>query len=207
MAKKIYIGASSVAHKVKQLYIGSGNVAHRIKVGYIGVGGTARKVFPSGYVWNRYNVTNVVTYYEQWLARANYDIVSDSETIGRLGGYRFDSQNGHFIITSNDIVTSNVERIRNLPNNTTFYVGYENDISITSGNVNWIRGTTTGSFVQINIFTKSSDYMLHWEKYGVGRTSNQTPGAYIDQVTSENRNAYPDNGISGSYWYVYQGEA
>lgn len=30
-------------------------------------------------------------------------------------------------------------------------------------------------------------------------------GSKIDTVTSTNRNAYPDNGQSGSYWYVYEG--
>ena len=29
-------------------------------------------------------------------------------------------------------------------------------------------------------------------------------GSYIDLVTSTNSNAYPDDGISGNYWYVKQ---
>ena len=32
-------------------------------------------------------------------------------------------------------------------------------------------------------------------------------GSKIDTVTSTNRRAYPDNGESGSYWYVYEGIA
>ena len=32
-------------------------------------------------------------------------------------------------------------------------------------------------------------------------------GSKIDTVTSANRRAYPDNGESGSYWYVYEGIA
>lgn len=32
-------------------------------------------------------------------------------------------------------------------------------------------------------------------------------GSKIDTVTSTNRRAYPDNGESGSYWYVYEGVA
>lgn len=31
-------------------------------------------------------------------------------------------------------------------------------------------------------------------------------GSYVSDVTSTSRSAYPDNGISGSYWYVFQGE-
>lgn len=35
----------------------------------------------------------------------------------------------------------------------------------------------------------------------------QTKGTKIDSVTSTNRRAYPDNGESGNYWYVYEGFA
>lgn len=36
---------------------------------------------------------------------------------------------------------------------------------------------------------------------------NPFKGSRIDTVTSTNRNAYPNNGESGSYWYVYEGIA
>ena len=32
-----------------------------------------------------------------------------------------------------------------------------------------------------------------------------TIGSYIGTVTSTYSNAYPEDGVSGSYWYVYQG--
>ena len=44
----------------------------------------------------------------------------------------------------------------------------------------------------------------HKEFTRVGKTSR---GYKIDTVTSTNRNAYPNNGESGSYWYVYEGIA
>lgn len=34
------------------------------------------------------------------------------------------------------------------------------------------------------------------------RTTETSKGSYIDTVESDNENAYPNNGISGDYWYV-----
>lgn len=36
---------------------------------------------------------------------------------------------------------------------------------------------------------------------GITINSTQTKGTYIDTIENENPSAYPDNGISGDYWY------
>lgn len=41
--------------------------------------------------------------------------------------------------------------------------------------------------------------------YKVIDVINYSKGSYIDDVYSTNRNAYPDNYYSGSYWYVFDG--
>ncbi|MDY3902925.1 hypothetical protein [Peptoniphilus sp.] len=53
-----------------------------------------------------------------------------------------------------------------------------------------------------------------WEynRYGIERTertvfSHYSKGSRLDTVTSTNRNAYPNDGESGDYWYVYEGIA
>ena len=43
--------------------------------------------------------------------------------------------------------------------------------------------------------------------YELIRNTNYSKGSKIDTVTSTNRNAYPNDGASGSYWYVYEGIA
>ena len=56
----------------------------------------------------------------------------------------------------------------------------------------------------------TSDYAVHvaGENYGVlykvvKGSGPQTQGSYLGRVTSENENAYPDNGIhTDGYWYV-----
>ena len=47
MAKKIYVGVSSKARKVKAMYVGVNSKARRITKAYVGVGGIARKIWPS----------------------------------------------------------------------------------------------------------------------------------------------------------------
>lgn len=49
--------------------------------------------------------------------------------------------------------------------------------------------------------------VLKWAPVLKHRKSGYTKGSKIDTVTSSNRRAYPDNGESGSYWYVYEGIA
>lgn len=47
MAKKTYIGANNLAHRVRKIYLGVGNVARKVRKGYIGVAGKARLFFLS----------------------------------------------------------------------------------------------------------------------------------------------------------------
>lgn len=36
----------------------------------------------------------------------------------------------------------------------------------------------------------------------VANGTTKSKGTYIEDVTSDNSNTYPSNGVSGSYWYV-----
>ena len=48
MAKKMYVGVSNIARKVKGSYFGVNGVARKVKKAYIGVGGVARPFWPGG---------------------------------------------------------------------------------------------------------------------------------------------------------------
>lgn len=53
-------------------------------------------------------------------------------------------------------------------------------------------------------------YVVHYEERSTRTTRVKTgdeKGSRINTVTSTNRNAYPNNGESGDYWYVYEGIA
>lgn len=47
----------------------------------------------------------------------------------------------------------------------------------------------------------TSDYTY----YGKASVLVREKGTYIEVVSSSNRNAYSDNGVTGGYWYVYKG--
>lgn len=48
MAKKTYVGLSSIARNVKKMYVGVNGIAHKVKKAYIGVNGIARLFYSAG---------------------------------------------------------------------------------------------------------------------------------------------------------------
>lgn len=60
--------------------------------------------------------------------------------------------------------------------------------------------TATSTTYYKSWFCGSGSYL--GESHSIG--TRQIQGSYIEDVTSTNRSAYPDNGISGGYWYVFQ---
>ena len=197
MSRKIYIG-TDVSKKIKALYVGSGDIAHKIKSAYIGVNDVAHKFWPISYKWNRYTVESV-TKYREGLSESRTDLYSRSSTGGfpymppLYNSYTFNELTGEYTGTGGSFT----------PNNTTQSVsGYLLQSNYTKGYVVYIESRSSST-------PSGTRRSVTYEGYRFTTSSyrEDAQGNYIDQVTSENRNAYPDNGISGSYWYVYQGEA
>lgn len=89
-----------------------------------------------------------------------------------------------------------------------YYTMLENNRSLIDGKNVKYGGieNTSGTDIYENMY-----YTWYYYKLRV-YTVNETyyydaRGSKIDTVTSDNRNAYPDNGASGDYWYVYEGVA
>ncbi|CDZ74883.1 Hypothetical protein ING2D1G_0724 [Peptoniphilus sp. ING2-D1G] len=61
------------------------------------------------------------------------------------------------------------------------------------------------SYIDQSGNTRYYPVVLYDEYYTEQVFSHYSQGSYIGTVTSTNRNAYPDNNYSGSYWYVYEG--
>ena len=198
MAKKLYIGASTVAHKTKQIYLGSGNVAHRISAGYIGVNGAARKFYPPEvlyHVWNRYTVEYATTY--------TYTL-SDREP-SRL------NEEGRFRIEYTKSFTFNIYTGKfTISNYTTAWQWSDVDTSsaiyfagIQSGSHSYLESVNCPPGTYPFLFCYENRYLYRVESYETGEI--ETAGSFIDEVLSTAYNTYPSNGRSGSYWYIYQG--
>ena len=197
MARRIYLGNGS-ARNVKSLYIGVNGSARRIKAAYIGSGNTARKFWPHGYVWNRYEIDSVTKYRES-ISQSRTELYSRSTTGGSpympplYNSYTFNESTGTYSGAGGSFTPSRATQSisgyllqSNYPNGHVVYIEY--------------RSSSTPS-------GRRQSVSYEGYRFTTSSYSEDVQGSYIDQVTSENRNAYPDNGISGSYWYVYQGEA
>ena len=197
MARRIYIGTGT-ARKVKAAYIGSGNVARKIVKGYVGVGNQAKQFWPIQYVWNRYEVDSI-TKYRDGLASYTSDLYD--QITGGAWPYRPVLFNSYIFNTATGEYTGSGG-----------YWTPDYESKSVSGYLiqpNYRRGHVTHiQFDQMWSSTGSTTYYLKYTGYQFNPTQYQEniQGSYIGQVKSENRSAYPDNGVSGSYWYVYQGE-
>lgn len=204
MAKRIYLGNGS-ARNVKSLYIGVNGAARRIKAGYIGSSNIARRFWPKGYIWNYYTVSNV--YRDMGWHRGFYSMYYMG-TYQLASAYTFNANTGMYTINASSIKTYHYEyeidddykygyQLYFTDADDTHQNPYFNEIECSAGTFSFIYGIRkTGDSYTDHVFSRHESEL-----------QDQQIGSYIGQVTSENRNAYPDNGISGSYWYVYQGEA
>lgn len=186
MSKNFYIGNGNIAREGQDIYVGIDGVARKVKSGYVGVNGKARKFWPSTiYVWKRYTTVEkpVYTY----------------TTSSANAGIWYDANGSVFIHNLNSFDT------------TTGEWAYVRVSRPTSVGTNWFDGPLTTVIYHANgRVTSGGDdtYTVRYDKIAISQDTGRTQlvqGIYIDQVFSENPSQYPQNGVSGSYWYVYQG--
>lgn len=226
MSKGIYIGNSN-AKKVSKLYFGNGT-SRKVKKGYIGVGNVAKLFYSSGYVWKKYNTTERDIYYwDRYVALLSWDYSSYNRP--NLGWRRFPNNVKCYAQTtrehcrvynydaSPDIQDNGIIRslaLGDLLRGTTestadnFHSGtclisnyrYDEDEDTLylqvvptpeSKNVEDIQ------YMEYCTFVSGS----RWEGYNFYKSN--TRGNYIDEVSSTSSGSYPQNGVSGNYWYVY----
>lgn len=205
MSNGIYLGNSN-SKKVKKLYIGTNNQAKRIKKGYIGVNNQAKLFWTHTiYRWNRYQIEQKVV-----------DVVPTVTTIDT--GDRFYSTYS----TSQGIqVTDGVMHLIN-PTAYVHSVGSDND-EYNLFAESWLYVPDPKNIVNryfyhiigtggVTVWIDSIPYLHSYGIFIQGRTSNHgqfmqcelqsVAGALVDVVESDNPSAYPDNGVSGNYWYT-----
>ena len=200
MARRIYIGTGT-ARKVKTAYIGSGNVARKIVKGYVGIGNTAKRFWPNlQYIWNRYSIkTSTIYSYTRTTVHSNMNaLIGITSSSYGARSFEFDETTGLFTISNSTSIDYQDKG-----------TWYGTDYTYNS-EAQWVSKfyCDIGSFDTIYglyISGSAADDIL-WRYRATESGTTQSQGDYIDQVRSENRSAYPDNDVSGSYWYVYQGE-
>lgn len=205
MSNGIYLGNSN-SKKVKKLYIGTSNQAKRIKKGYIGVNNQAKLFwFHTIYRWNRYQIEQKVVDVDPSVTTIDtgdrfYTTYSSTQGIQVTDGRMYlINQTAYVHSAGSDSDGYNLfgESWLYVPDPKNVVNKYFYHIIGTSGVTVWI------------------DSLPYLDSYGIriqGRSSNRSQfmqcelqsvaGALVDTVESDNPSAYPDNGVSGDYWYV-----
>ena len=215
MPRDIYLSPNGLSVRTNKLYIGINEVSRPISKVYIGVDGVSKQVWPKIYKWNRYSVKTTNEYKSSYKSDG-----SDTRYIANEDGLltkkfptemTFDSSTGKFNISEPKLFE--ISKDVSYPNiyYTTYCTKtrYGDNLYITG-----IEDTEEGeydSIYEVKAVYGRWDDVGTWPKYGIYTSSlvssTESQGDFITSVTSTSRNAYPNNGKSGNYWYVFQGEA
>lgn len=226
MSKNVLVGVDGLAREAENLWVGVDGKARRVKSAYVGVNGVARKIWPKiVYVWNRYNIEYD---YTRTSLTPNYAGTGQN----RFSWYKVLSiPNGVNNAYAHGIYESDFNyetgEWDNVYSRTTYRNGTQ---SALSKSYIWIFSTTnyggqsvksiayefassgsrTSSLCEIGEgdyydLAGSGVYVHNLSRLSVYNSTSKQGSTLLGRVTSENRNTYPTNGISGNYWYVYQG--
>ena len=196
MAKAIYLG-DNTSRKVKKIYEGN-STAQKIKKGYIGdSSGKARLFFTNGYIWQKYNV--VVT--EQEKQTDNFLI--PYSYFNRVGyAYNYSISNNKLYISRDNIADhSKINIFTYMYGN---WTGTPKPAYVDTIINNQYAQANEGYYDIIYKFTEATaqaggtQYIFTTMEISLLKSQ----GSYIGIVESDNPSQYPDNGVSGNYWYV-----
>ena len=212
MSKKLYVSSAGVTHKTTKLRVGINNVSRNVVKGYIGVNNVAKQFWPDEpiYVWNRYNADPKYMYSVTYNMTKSYKCEWSYKTSGSFAwSASFDPNTGQ--ITLSDIQSYDyrwLTKNANMTEKTGYITTYDTKYDLGwSPNDVYSTGASEGTFSQwYMIGITSTNRIMPFYKPNITSSINgYSQGSYIDQVASKVRNAYPDNGMSGNYWYVYAG--
>ena len=193
LPKKIYIEHKNISSLVTSAYVGISDKSRKIVKGYIGIDGISHQIYPPLYVWNRYSINTQYKYREvETLTQSSVENGLGYHQSYSSATYSFDESTGLFTLTNISYIRGNQVSFPCYATDAIVYTSNHKlmQIKCTSDPVDHIAKITSG----ISIYKLSS------EKVKV----SESQGEYVDQITSENSNEYPENGILGEYWYVLQ---
>ena len=167
------------------------------------------------YVWKRYNVITTKEPYESYVSGNTTFTVRSSISGNLYSSMSFNTSTGMYTLSnpSGTVVGGGLETPLDA-----FQLAYVLSNSGTSGGFVWCDQFYNEGYKYFADNYSSEDSIIcminseptYSNKWPItiyktrGGTSSSSQGSYIDLVTSTNPNAYPTNGIYGSYWYVKQ---
>lgn len=138
------------------------------------------------YKWQKYNVNSVTTYSLAFETTTTGGLAFEPGKTYTMGSsYTFDSTTGAAALSGTSSVRGSA-----LPNYFEYYPYYMYD----------------GELYKLVSYTTQNNYGMHIFAQEVGvvtSTTETSQGSYIEDVTSSDEAAYPENGIhTDGYWYV-----
>ena len=208
MARAAYIGNGN-SKKVKHIYIGNSNNARKVKKGYIGdSSGKARLFFSGATRWNRYTITKENQYEITQVPLPNagakidlkdYCYYTEVNNIVNVINQDLDVYDGRKMTLIHPITDKiSLDEMKQLIVGKAvldYRIMYDNGIEFHGGGL-----VLCDDVRKADIYYYDAVYHYNY----LARITNVLyyQGNFIDTVESDNPNQYPDNGISGNYWYV-----
>lgn len=163
-------------------YVNIGGVLRPITIGNFNIGGV---LLAGGYTWKKYNTVENVTYEEKTESGLLFTI-GYTGTTTLYSTKSFNTETGEFTLSGSKSV--------NASGISANYKSYP------------YRKIDTGVMEIIRLVTSSGgafkyEYTLHYSE----KVISYSQGTYIEDVTSPDASAYPENGRhTDGYWYVKQ---
>ena len=207
MAKITYIGNGS-SHKVKKIYISDGS-SKKVKKGYIGdSSGKARLFFSGATRWNRYTIAKENQYEITQVPVPNagmrivlrdYCYYTEVNNIVNVINQDLDVYDGRKMTLIHPITDKiSLDTMKQLIVGKAvldYRTMYDNGIEFHGGGLGLCDDVR-----KTDIYYYDADY--HYTYSASITNTLYYQGDFIDTIESDNENQYPDNGISGNYWYV-----
>ena len=207
----IYTNIGGAQREIRVLCNNIGGGQRLNNSAYANISGSNKLIFQRYYQWGRYEIRTSSSG-GSW---AHRDSGVSLQGLGYDGSYH--SCNIWYTDESNiSVYSANELRLSRCRHLTSYYT--RDDLEVLD-NMAW---TTSGDSSTIEVAPYNVWYDLWFDDdyYGSGDglararatyqitskpTITESRGSYIGSVYSTNRNAYPNDGIRGSYWYVFVG--
>lgn len=186
----LFTAVNGAVKKVIRWPIGHAGVMKELDGVYAGVDGSSRRIF-GRYRWQRYAViTNTVEYIERGAVGHIYKEEND-----RIWLYaEVEIQDGKVVVKGND-ASFNVYEGDSFP--LTDRDGTRYKYGKSSSSVLEFFGT-----IRYRYPDNTTDIEYDYYNLFVATREEYSQGSFIDEVSSDNAGAFPENGVQDGYWYV-----
>ena len=181
----LFMAVNGAVKKVVQWPIGYAGSVKEIDGIYAGVNGSSRRIF-GRYRWQRYSIlTNTIEYIERGAVGHLYKEEND-----RLWLYpEIEIQNGEVVAKGDDEI---------------FYL-YEGDSFPFRENgidYKYSDGCEFFGTIRYTYSDNTTDITCDYYNLLVATREEYSRGSFIDEISSDDVNAFPENGVQDGYWYV-----